>query len=426
MIKLKPPQWTVFDSQARFRVLVAGRRFGKTYLSLVELCRAAWSSGRLAWYVAPTYKQAKSIAWKPLKEMTRPHWATKPNETDLRIDLNTGGTICLRGADNYDSLRGAGLDFLILDEYASIAKEAWPEVLRPALADRQGRALFIGTPRGYNHFYEVYQAAQNQSSWAAFQFTTAEGGNVALQEIESATHELDAQTYRQEFEARFENLTAGLVYYAFDRNENAFDRTEEVVYDPRLPLFWSVDFNVNPMCSVIGQTDGDRATILDELVLPDSNTAAACNAFLLRIGKIARLSPQTRIDIYGDATGTGRHTAASRTDWEIIKDFFRSYPYQVKIHVQSSNPRIKDRVNCVNAMFKNQAGESRLRISPKCKELILDLERVHWKTDSNGNTSGEIDKSDPNRTHVSDALGYMIAQEFGMKGKFGGLPGIYQ
>jgi hypothetical protein len=137
MIRLKPPQWKVFRSDARFRVLVAGRRFGKTYLALTELCQAGWSPGRLAWYVAPTYKQAKRIAWKPLKQMTRPYWASKPNETDLRIELITGGTICLRGADNYDSLRGDGLDFLVLDEYASIAREVWPEVLRPALADKR-------------------------------------------------------------------------------------------------------------------------------------------------------------------------------------------------------------------------------------------------------------------------------------------------
>ena len=95
-ILLKPPQWTVFNHDARFRILVAGRRFGKTYLSMVELCRAAWSTGRLVWYVAPTYRQAKRITWKPLKQMTRRYWATQPNETDLRIELTTGGTICLR------------------------------------------------------------------------------------------------------------------------------------------------------------------------------------------------------------------------------------------------------------------------------------------------------------------------------------------
>jgi len=145
MIRLKPAQWKVFNCDSRFRDLVAGRRFGKTYLAMVELCRAVWAPGRLAWYVAPTYKQGKQIAWRPLKELTRPYWRSKPNETDLRIELVTGGTICLRGADNYDSLRGSGLDMAVVDEYASIDPEAWTAVLRPALSDRRGRALFSGT-----------------------------------------------------------------------------------------------------------------------------------------------------------------------------------------------------------------------------------------------------------------------------------------
>ena len=152
IISLKPPQSLVFTCDSRFRVLAAGRRFGKTFLACIELCRAAWGPGRVAWYVAPTYKQAKRIAWKPLKELTQTFWAAPPNETDLRIELIMGGTIALRGADNYDSLRGEGLDFVVLDEFASMAPEAWTEVLRPALSDRLGGALFIGTPQGAQPF----------------------------------------------------------------------------------------------------------------------------------------------------------------------------------------------------------------------------------------------------------------------------------
>ena len=107
-VSLKPAQSRIYLCDSRFRVLAAGRRFGKTYLACIELCRAAWGEGRVAWYVAPTYKQAKRIAWKPLKAFTRPFWASQPNETDLRIELTTGGTIALRGADEYDSLRGEG------------------------------------------------------------------------------------------------------------------------------------------------------------------------------------------------------------------------------------------------------------------------------------------------------------------------------
>ena len=423
MILLKPPQSDVFQSNARFRVLVAGRRFGKTYLAMVELCRAAWSSGSLVWYVGPTYKQAKRIAWRPLKEMTRPYWKGRPNETDLRIELVTGGTICLRGADNYDSLRGDGLDFLVLDEYASIAREAWPEVLRPALADKQGKALFIGTPHGYNHFYDLHREAQNRPDWAVFQYTTEQGGNVSREEIESATHELDERTYRQEFQASFENFTAGMVYFAFNRSENV----HPVRYDPRLPIFWSLDFNINPMCSVIGQRDGDQVSVLAELVLEDSNTLEACQAFVKRAGPWLsgpRLGPQ--LDVYGDATADRRETSASRTDWQIVRDSLSNLRARVTYHPTRTNPPVKDRVNCLNAMLRNQAGERRLLVDPSCTELIQDLERVHWKTDPHGNVQAEIDKSDVRRTHLSDALGYMIAKEFPMRQKGGAMPGIMQ
>ena len=137
-------------------------------------------------------------------ERVHGHWTGRPNETDLSIQLISGGTIALRGADNYDSLRGDGLDFLVLDEYASMAPEAWTQVLRPALSDREGGALFIGTPQGFNHLYNLFEQARGDNNWAAFQFTTEQGGNVPLEELQSAARELDERTYRQEFQASFE------------------------------------------------------------------------------------------------------------------------------------------------------------------------------------------------------------------------------
>ena len=163
--------------------------------------------------------------------------------------------------------------------------------------------------------------------------------------------------------------------------------------------------------------------VLAELVLPDANTWAACEAFLNRIGEFRQLSPYTKIQVYGDATGSGRQTAASRTDWQIVRDFFKRYPYSVEYRVASSNPPVRDRTNCVNARLCNQAGERRLLIHPDCKQLIHDLERVRWKSDVNGNMLAEIDKSDPSRSHASDALGYMIARDFGMRPRSGEMSG---
>jgi hypothetical protein len=190
-----------------------------------------------------------------------------------------------------------------------------------------------------------------------------------------------------------------------------------------LPLFWSLDFNVNPMCAVIGQREGDRVRILDELVLPDSNTPAVCQAFCDWIARTRSHSIYpVKIQTYGDAAGNGRHTSASRTDWQTVGDFFKRQFCDFTRKVPSANPAVKDRVNCVNAMLRNQAGDRRLLIDPKCKHLILDFERVHWKNDAHGNALPDIDKSDPARSHVSDALGYMIAYDFGMRGKAGEMP----
>jgi hypothetical protein len=419
-IRLKPPQWTVFRCDQRFRVLVAGRRFGKTFLALVELCRAAWGPGRLAYYVAPFEKQGKRIAWKALKKMTQEYWASPPNETDLRIELAAGGTICVKGADNYDSLRGDGLDFLVLDEYASIAREAWTEVLRPALTDRQGKALFIGTPKGFNHFHELVENAEGRHDWKTFQFTTAEGGNVPAEELESATHDLDERTYRQEFLASFENLGVGRAYFAFDRAQNVHN----LAFDRRVPLAWALDFNMNPLCSVLAQVHGGRVHVLEEMILPDSNTLAACEELLSRTQKWHTGSP-LNIYVYGDATGEQRKTSASRTDWQIVKDFFGRYPdrYRASLRVPSANPPVKDRVNGVNALLRNHAGQHRLLVDSACKGLIKDFEQVSWKTDPHGNPLVELDKSDPMRTHVSDAVGYLVAREFAMRpvrGEMGG------
>jgi Terminase large subunit, T4likevirus-type, N-terminal len=420
-IRLKAAQMKVFTCGKRFRVLVAGRRFGKMYLALVELLRAASERDRLVWYVAPTYKQGKRIAWNRLKRLTLPYWAGKPSETDLSITLSWGSMIALRGADQYDSLRGDGLDFVVLDEYASMHPACWTEVLRPALSDRSGGALFIGTPQGFNHFYERYDRAQTEPDWAAFQFTTEQGGNVSTEELANAARELDERCYRQEFQASFEHLGQGRVYYAFERSGNV----RECGYQPGVPLIWSVDFNVNPMCSVVTQRVGDTVYVLDELVLPDSNTPAACEAFLDRTKHLWEAGPVT-LHVYGDATGESRTSAASRTDWKIIRDFFnaKKAAFQASIRVDASNPPVKDRINCVNARLCNSVRERRLFIDARCKQLIRDLEQVSWKTDANGNPLIELDKSDPMRTHTSDALGYYIAHAFPMRPSVGHRPGI--
>jgi hypothetical protein len=351
-----------------------------------------------------------------LKQLTEPYWGGKPNETDLSIRLRWGGVIALRGADQYSSLRGNGLDFVVLDEFASMHPECWTEVIRPALADRKGGALFIGTPEGSDHLFERFEHAQKDEEWAAFQYTTLQGGNVTAEELASAARELDARLYRQEFEASFEGVAQGQAYYSFSRAETV----KPCSYRPGLPLIWSLDFNVNPMCSVLVQRVDDAVHVLDEFILPDSNTVKACEAFLQRTREWAHHGV-IALEIYGDASGHQRRTSGTGTDWSLIREFFGRWKgdYQATVRAATSNPGVRDRVALVNSRLQNASGERRLFVDPRCRELIKDFERVCWQLDSTGRATTELDKSDRARTHISDALGYYVAEGFAMRGKVG-------
>lgn len=182
---LSEPQRLVANSNARWRVLVAGRRFGKSHLSINQMARFATLPKQKVWYVAPTYKMAKNIIWEKLKDRLREvRWMTKSNETDMSVYLRNGSTISLRGADKPDSLRGVGLNFLVMDEAADIDFDAWNKVLRPTLSDTGGHALFVGSPKGRNWLYDVWLKGVNgEEDWASWQFTTLQGGNVPESEL---------------------------------------------------------------------------------------------------------------------------------------------------------------------------------------------------------------------------------------------------
>jgi hypothetical protein len=418
-LRLSEAQGEVHNSPARFRVLVAGRRFGKTQLALVELLQAACNDpGRVCCYLAPSYRQAKRIAWERLKAMALALPRIHILETDLTLRLPNGSSISLRGVDNYDSLRGSGLDFVVLDEFASMKPEVWSEIIRPALADRKGRALFIGTPQGHDHLYDRFQFAQSQPDWSAFHFTTLEGGHVTAEELAGAARELDERLYRQEFEASFESMALGLAYYAFSREENV----RPCRYTPGARIIWSLDFNVHPMCSIIAQRYGETVEVLEELVLDHANTVAACERFWER----ARAFPRERqgvfqIEIYGDASGHQRRTCGTATDWQIIREFFAARYGQASatIRAAQSNPGIRDRINIVNGRLRSASGDNRLFIDPKCRQLILDFERVCWMQDAHGQPTAELEKFDRLRTHTSDALGYYLVQAFPLTPKIG-------
>ncbi len=199
----------------RWAVIVAHRRCGKTVACINDLIRAAGTiqkrDGRFA-YIAPFFNQAKDVAWLYLKHYAEPLLAGQPNETELRVDLTNGSRIRLYGADNQDRLRGIYLDGVVLDEYADMAPSLWGQVIRPLLSDRQGWATFIGTPRGRNQFWDIYDAAQDDPDWFKTRLRASETKILPGAELEDNRRTMTPEQYEQEFECSFEAAILGAYF----------------------------------------------------------------------------------------------------------------------------------------------------------------------------------------------------------------------
>ena len=202
-------QLAVAKSSKRFKVLVAGRRWGKTRLG-VWLCIAKATQGKRAWWVAPTYAMALE-GWKELRTLGVEYGFTV-NESQKTLYTTTGGSVTVRSADNPDRLRGEGLDFIVLDECAFIKENVWREVLRPTLTERKGGALFISTPRGFNWFQRLYDDSVKHDDWERWQLPTSTNPYVPLDELAIAKQEIGSYLFSQEYEAKFVEAKGGLFH----------------------------------------------------------------------------------------------------------------------------------------------------------------------------------------------------------------------
>jgi predicted phage terminase large subunit-like protein len=205
-VKLHEKQLEVFNDNTRFKVVAAGRRFGKSRLAAwTLLIEALKSKTKDCFYIAPTYQQAKDIMWAMLKELGNEVIIAAHENTSV-LTLRNGRKIYLKGADRPDTLRGVGLAYVVIDEYADIKPNVWEQIVRPALADVQGGALFIGTPKGRNHFYEMFKLGEagKNPEWTSFHFTSYDNPLIPASEIEAAKESMSSFAFRQEFLSSFE------------------------------------------------------------------------------------------------------------------------------------------------------------------------------------------------------------------------------
>ena len=252
----------------RWSVLVCHRRFGKTVCMINHLIKSALTCNlknpRFA-YIAPTFKQAKSIAWDYMKQFTAKIPATKFNETELRVDLPNGARITLLGAENSAGLRGIYLDGCVIDEYANIEGKLFAEIIRPALSDRKGYCVFIGTPAGMNNnFYDLYQHANGAEDWFNYKAKASETKIVDPEELEKAKEVMGEKKYLQEFECDWIANIEGAIYGEEINKIEDKNQIARVPYDPTLPVSTAWDLGVADHSSIIFfQQKGTSVQIID-------------------------------------------------------------------------------------------------------------------------------------------------------------------
>ena len=414
----------LWDSDARFRVVPAGRRSGKTeiakrFLILEAIFFDRFPDGRFI-CAAPTTLQAKRIFWNDLKLMV-PGWALiyrddivkSSSESELEIRLWNGAVIQVLGMDQPARVEGPPVDGIILDEYGNCKPEVWPENVRPSLSTRgrPGWAWLIGVPEGRNHYYDLARKAQENDSgeWDYFHWFSAE--ILDPEEIEAAKRDLDELTYQQEYEGSFINFV-GRAYYKFDAKIHCKYRLN---YQPRKDLLFLFDFNVDPGVAVIAQEYDEGVIckgspaftgIIGEVWVPqNSNTPVVCRKLIEDWEH-----HKGRIIIDGDPSGGNRGTAKiDGSDWDLIHaELKKAFAGRIIDRVRKGQPRERARVNAVNSRLMSANETVRLRVDRrKAPHVVTDFEGVRILEGS----AGEIDKSaksDKKLTHVSDAIGYYI------------------
>lgn len=420
-IRLSRWQTEVWDDPHRFKVICAGRRSGKS--TLAQLITFTWAQAEVGYYyiISPTYKQAKSIHWNELKKIIPTYAISKTNETELSFTLTNGSVIELKGAENPDALRGVKLRGLVIDEIASIRNWGWlwSEVLRPTLTDFTSPAIFISTPKGYNHFFELFNQGQSlEGDYKSWRFTSYDNPYIPKNEIDNAKKELTEDTFAQEYMADFRKFT-GLVYKEFQRETHVIEPFE-------IPEEWAiyrgVDFgSTNPtVCLWVAEDNDSNLFVVDE----HYETGKTIDYHTGRINS-SRFSPRVQ-QTFGDPSGAqwitefsqrgvyitpaNKETGQSKDGWvrygiEKISEAIRTYPGHVVGRVETAD---------------RDKGSPKLFVFSECINTIREFETYRWKEKSvtQAQDLNEPDAPEKANDHAMDALRYVVCSKQKIDSKY--------
>src|SRR5271165_4905557 len=407
-----PSQQKFHDSSASFKgfsgPVGSGKSAALCYEAIAQAYRNPGCTGLIA---APTYSMLRDTTEVMLltiiEDLDLDYVRKKTDGTVLLA--SSGSTILLRSLDHPERLRGTNLAWFGLDELSYTKEESWLRLvarLRDPLA--VGLCGFgVWTPKGTDWVHRRF-VQETKAGYLCIQAQPFENRYVldnAPNYYESLKESYDPKFYRQEVLGEYINIFADQVYYCFNRAVHVVPQR----YDPGATLMWSLDFNVTPMSSLVVQETDGRLRVIGEIVMERASTEQACCEFLNRYATHAG-----QIEIFGDASGNKQQTAGG-SDYSILAKRLTQAGFGgFKKRVPPANPPVLRRVAQVNAVLTNAEGLVRLEIDPTCRELVKDLEQLSFKP----NTSVIDKERDPNRSHTSDALGYLICMLYDSS-KFG-------
>lgn len=377
-MKLHKAQALIAQDRHRFRVVNCGRRFGKTTLAVEEIKgRALYLPSRIS-YVAPTYQQARDISWNMLVKELKPI-TKKANESRLELLVYTKdakeSTIQLRGWESIETMRGQAFDFIVIDEIAMMRNffVNWQEIIRPTLTDTKGDVLFISTPKGFNHFYDLYNLEEADEDYRSFHFTSYDNPHIPREEIDKAKLELPEDKFAQEYMADFRK-TQGLVYPEFERTKHITTEQPTQTVCVMAGIDWGY---TNPAAIYRIREDADRAYWIDCEWYKTQQTTDQI------IEYTKTLKPEK---VYPDPAEPDRLEMARKAG----------------LNVREVSKDIKAGIDTVRELLK----QGRIHIHPDCKNLIVELESYRYpdkKPDKN-----EEEKPIKENDHACDTIRYVL------------------
>ena len=400
-------QKQIHDDTARFKVVVAGRRFGKSVFARMHILLNALYIPGLYWIVNPTYKQGKMIHWRELKKEVPPELITYKNEQELSIELVNGSRIEIKGADNENSLRGVGIKGVVFDETADQQPHVFWDIIRPTLIDSEGWAIFIGTPRGFNWFYDLFLKGQKgakeyEADWSSYKFTSYDNPHLLAKEINAAKVQTDEDSFSQEYLAEFKKFK-GLIYKNFDRNVHVIEPFE-IPNDGSYEIYRGIDFGFdNPTACVWMAINNETKKwyAIDEYYETKESSDYHCGIILSKSAQYPSVSiswgdpsaPQVMADwakkgLY--ITPARRDANTNRGEWvgngiDIIQE-------KLKVSPMDQKPQLY--------VFKH------------CENLIREFESYEWEEPKNEllNAPGRPKKAND---HILDATRYFACSYIG-------------